>query len=208
MRISTVHAILSGVANALQKKSRRSVWLREPGKFKDTECGVPLYLHVYTPPAYTALHQRRGVLLRWDVCVGPVYSQRHQRNWGNHLSGSEWLQAWSLLCLPTRYREEENGNKIFRIFIHYILWIFYSLYIVIVINLILQLFGYLCILRQSWWCWRFLQEVCSLHKPPYKWPNKCFFPWEVLLSVFSCDIHLATHCVFIYFVSRAAVSSM
>lgn len=70
------------------------------------------YLFAYMcVPTYIALHQRRGVLLRPAVCVGPVYSQCHHRNGGNHLSGSEWLQTRPLLCLSARWAQQWHPQK-------------------------------------------------------------------------------------------------
>lgn len=66
----------------------------------DHVCFTYLFAYLNVCP-HVALYKGWGVLLRWDVCVGPVYSQRHQRNRGHHLSGSEWLQVGPLLCLST-----------------------------------------------------------------------------------------------------------
>lgn len=62
-------------------------------------------------PAYSALQQGWGVLFGSDVRVGPVYGQCHQWNWGNHLSGSERLQVWPLLCLSTRWAWKLQPEK-------------------------------------------------------------------------------------------------
>lgn len=62
--------------------------------------------------SYVALYQRWGVLFRSDVRVGPVYTQCHQRNWGNHLSGSEWLQDGPLLCLSARWAERWHPQNL------------------------------------------------------------------------------------------------
>lgn len=90
--------------------------MSEPGKVKDTECGIPLYLHVYAPPAHSPAPKTRSVAQMRCVCGASVQPTSPEEL--REPSVRARVTAGLISAVPSNQVLWRNSNKILGIFIH------------------------------------------------------------------------------------------